>query len=438
MKEEIAIWLGIMTLAVVITVPLILGGLSWGAAVFVLVGLITAHRIGELVSSTADRRWLPSTLTLAYLAHLMGAWIHHFFVTVVYQTGDSLAYHGAALNMVADWREFQVPVAPGGSPGTRFVEVVTSLIYVPSEPSLLVGYLVFTSLGFLGTIFLYLAFRTAVPTAHLRRYALLLFFLPSMLYWPSTIGKEALMLLAIGLASYGVAALLSGGRVRGLIALAVGVSGAASIRPHVAVMVVAALVVALVLSRNAETGVHPGTRAVIGLLTLVALWSLSSLAMTRLGLGGETGIDEFLVEQERHTLQGGSAVVGSPVRSPVDIPEAALRVLFRPLPHEAHNPQAVLSALEGVALLGLLLWRLPAAFHNRRLLLSNPYLLFSLAFVAQFVVAFSSIFNLGILARQRTQALPFLLALVVALGWSLSRADESDDFSGSPVTARHP
>ena len=38
-------------------------------------------------------------------------------------------------------------------------------------------------------------------------------------------------------------------------------------------------------------------------------------------------------------------------------------------------------------------------------------------FVIGFVIVFSAIFNLGILARQRTQALPFLLALIVGMGW---------------------
>ncbi len=38
-------------------------------------------------------------------------------------------------------------------------------------------------------------------------------------------------------------------------------------------------------------------------------------------------------------------------------------------------------------------------------------------FVVGFVIMFSAIFNLGNLARQRTQALPFLLALIVGLGW---------------------
>ena len=418
MRAEIAIWAGIMIVAALFTAMMSLDALTWGVALFGLVGLVAAHRIARWAASAEDRNWLPATVTFAYLAHLVGAWIRHYFVTVVYQSGDSLAYHRVALDMVTAWRDFEVPVAPVGSAGTRFVETVTSLFYIPSEPSMLVGFFIFSSLGFLGSVFLYLAFRLAVPTAHLRRYAVLIFFLPSMLFWPGSIGKEALMLFGIGTASYGVARLFAGSRIKGLATVTLGVAAMAAVRPHVAVMLVAALVLALVFS--SRIGVRSGTRLVVVLITVAGLWWLSGLAMTRLGLeAGEAGLDEFLLEQEQHTQQGGSAVVGAPVRNPVDIPEATLRVLFRPLPYEVHNEQAMLSALESIALLALILWRSPTIWRHRSMLRSSPYLLFSLAFVAQFVVAFSSILNLGILARQRVQVLPFLLALVVAMGWGL-------------------
>lgn len=437
MRGEMAIWVAVGVGAALVTVLMTLSGLTWGVALFALVGLVAAHRIGRWVTSPEDRNWLPAMVTFAYLAHLVGAWIRYYFVTVVYQGGDSLAYHRAALEMVTAWRDFEVPVATGGGPGTRFVETVTSLVYVPAEPSLLVGYFVFASLGFVGSVLLYLAFRIAVPTAHLRRYALLIFFLPSLLFWPTSIGKEALMMFGIGTASYGVAALLAGTRIRAATFVTVGVVGMAAIRPHVAVMLVASLVVALIFSRR--IGVRFSTRLVVGLITVAAVWWLSALAMTQLGLEpGESGLDEFLLEQERLTQQGGSAVVGAPVRNPVDLPEATLRVLFRPLPNEAHNAQAMMSALENVALLALILWRLPSLWRHRSMLRSYPYLLFSLAFVGQFVIAFSSIFNLGILARQRVQALPFLLAVVVAMGWGLRTASATGVRPASLGPRLHP
>ena len=42
-----------------------------------------------------------------------------------------------------------------------------------------------------------------------RRYAALVFLLPSLLFWPSSIAKEAWILACLGLAAYGAAKMLT-------------------------------------------------------------------------------------------------------------------------------------------------------------------------------------------------------------------------------------
>jgi hypothetical protein len=76
-----------------------------------------------------------------------------------------------------------------------------------------------------------------------------------------------------------------------------------------------------------------------------------------------------------------------------------------------------LSGLESLALLGLVIWTLPTMWANRRIVRRTPYMMLSMAFTGAFVIAFSAIFNLGILARQRSQVIPFLLVVIVGLGW---------------------
>jgi hypothetical protein len=91
--------------------------------------------------------------------------------------------------------------------------------------------------------------------------------------------------------------------------------------------------------------------------------------------------------------------------------------LFRPLPYEAHNPPAFASSLEGAALLLLVLWKLipmvRRGFRSRR----DPYMLFCIMFTFLFIIAFSSFLNLGLMARERSQVMPFFLAMIVALGF---------------------
>ena len=179
------------------------------------------------------------------------------------------------------------------------------------------------------------------------------------------------------------------------------------------------------LSRKPEGGPARARRfAMLGLagMAVVLLFTLTSETF---GIDPDgTDLDPFLDEIQRRTQQGGSAVEGEAVQSVLAIPDATLRVLFRPLPNEATSIQAYLSAFESVMILGVIVWRLPAMLRSLRKIRSSPYLLFSLLFVIGFIIVFSAIFNLGILARQRTQALPFLLAIIVGLGWPPSSTSE--------------
>ena len=78
------------------------------------------------------------------------------------------------------------------------MELITTGVYTVIGPITLAGFLVFSSFAFWGAYLLYRAFRIAVPNGDARRYALLVFLLPSMLYWPSSIGKEAWLMLFVG------------------------------------------------------------------------------------------------------------------------------------------------------------------------------------------------------------------------------------------------
>ncbi len=127
--------------------------------------------------------------------------------------------------------------------GTRFIEILTGQVYALTGPTRLGGFMVFSWFAFLGCYLFYRAFRIAYPDGDGRRYALLVFFFPTLLFWPSSIGKEAFMMLVLGAAALGAAQLFAG-RFRGLVWLALGLWGAAVVRPHMALIVGAGLVVA--------------------------------------------------------------------------------------------------------------------------------------------------------------------------------------------------
>ena len=368
---------------------------------------------------------------------MAGAVVRYFVVTVVYERGDSYGYYDRAIGLVHTWRSFNVPEGTGGSAGTRFVDVFTSFLFLPSIPAFLFAFLMFAILAFIGTILFYLAFRRWFTDPKLLLlYAVFVFFMPSLLFWPSSIGKDAIMVFGLGIAAYGGARVLEGSYLKGAAIATPGLLLAAGVRPHVAALIVAAVVFALFLARQQIGNSGWFVRLIalgiaVTILTFVALTAAENLKVDTTS----EGLDLFLEETERRTTQGGSAVTGSPVRTPLDLPEATLRVLFRPLPHEAGNPAALVSSAESVLLMILVISRLPKIARNIVRIRFHPYLLFVTLYTVGFVIAFSAIFNLGILARQRVQVLPFLLAALVGLGWGrIARPGEQSPQDKMPAT----
>jgi len=122
---------------------------------------------------------------------------------------DSADYHQAGVVLAPLFRH-GIYRDLGHISGTRFLEILTGQVYAFIGPTLLGGFMVFSWFSFIGCYLFYRAFRTAYPDGDGRRYALLVFFFPTMLFWPSSIGKEAFMILALGAAALGAAQLFSG------------------------------------------------------------------------------------------------------------------------------------------------------------------------------------------------------------------------------------
>ena len=126
---------------------------------------------------------------------------------------------------------------------------ISGLVTVFTGSSIFAEFLVFTTFGFIGIVFFYKAFVTALPNADHRRYALLIFLWPSMLYWPSSVGKEAIMTFGAGIASYGAARLFRRQLV-GIPMIVFGVWLTFMIRPHIGLTLVLAIGLAFVFARG--------------------------------------------------------------------------------------------------------------------------------------------------------------------------------------------
>ncbi|MGI8875994.1 MAG: hypothetical protein ACR2KP_17060 [Egibacteraceae bacterium] len=299
--------------------------------------------------------------------------------------------------------------------GVGFVASLTGAVLALVGPTELGGFLVFAWLGFWGLYFFYRAFCVGCADGDRRRYALLVFFLPSLLFWPSSIGKEAWMMLTLGLASYGAAKVLAR-HAGGFPLLALGLAGTVLVRPHMSALVCAGLVVAYAIKRGADRAdpLAPVTR-LLGIVVLVAVSAVVFGQVARfLGVEGEgvDGVGNALTETASRTNQGGSSYDAQPVRSPLQLPRAAVSVLFRPFPFEAHNLQSLVASFEGVALLALFVTSWPRLRSGAGRLRESPYVTFAAVYALLFVVAFSTFGNFGILARQRVQLYPLALVFL--------------------------
>src|SRR5205807_3285257 len=97
-----------------------------------------------------------------------------------------------------------------------------------------------------------------------------LFLLPSVVFWSACIGKDAVILLSIGLAAYGLAKLGQHIVVAGALLVATGIAGVVLVRPHVAVMLATAYVLPLLLGKTRK-GVAGMFGKVFGLPILIAV-----------------------------------------------------------------------------------------------------------------------------------------------------------------------
>ena len=116
-------------------------------------------------------------------------------------------------------------------------------------------FFVFSWFAFLATMGFFRAFCVTFPEANRRRYAYLVFFLPSLLFWTAAISKETMMYLSLGLAAYGAARILAHRR-GGVVLLVVGTIVGIYVRPQELLLFLGAFAIAG-LFRRAERALAP-------------------------------------------------------------------------------------------------------------------------------------------------------------------------------------
>ena len=403
----------------------------WGAFV-VLPPLTLIGAFGVRQMFSGQLRSIAGVMYLALVLKFAGAAAKYFVSFGAYGgSTDAEAYHQyglAAANKVWSGKQSIGDVLPSGT-GTVFMQHLTSFIYTLTGTSKMGGYLIFAWMAFWGICLFVKGACIAIPGLQRRRYALWCALGPSIVYWPSSIGKEAVVMLALGGSTYGFARVLSRrGIVVPVIFAVAGLGLAAAVRPHMAALWIGGLFPALIVALFRGRG-QKGTRRSAGifdrLLLLVivgvagaALVAVGSKTLKYLKPSGDntkqstsTDITAILTETSRRTAQAGSAFQPPSISSPLAWPYASVRTLLRPLLYEAHGTGQLLSALEIAVFMGIcaLSWR--RLIHIPKLLFTNAFMAFAMTSLFFSGLAYTSFANLGLLARQKSLLLPLMFLI---------------------------
>jgi hypothetical protein len=387
-----------------------------GVVFFVLIA--ATYPLALRAARTDDDPALVRIMMFAIALKLIASLVRYWVAFVLYDgSADAGVYLSVGEQFANDMRQgdfsFTDQSERGGSDSTIFIRQLTGWVLFVTGPSRWAAFFVFSWFSFIGLYLFHRAFALAVPQGDGRRFAYLVFFLPTLLYWPSSVGKEAWMLMTLGLGAYGVARILSGVR-GGYLITAIALAASAAVRPHMTVLLAAGLAAAFMVRRSKpDSRVGPAARVVGSVLILVGMTFAIQAAEERFGVEGEgiSGAETVIDRTAEQTSKGGSEFEARSPGSLRDLPYAVFTVMFRPLPFEAHNAQTLVTSFEGVFLLGFVALSWPRLRRLPRQLLKTPYASFAAVYSLGFMVAFASFGNFGILARQRSQLFPLVLVL---------------------------
>lgn len=270
--------------------------------------------------------------------------------------------------------------------------------------------------SFIGFVAVYLFFRSA--SEYLRRddfrYLAAMFLSPSLIFFSSVLGKDAIILLGVSVYSYGVARWQRTGRSRYAALILTGAGGAMLIRPWMgAILMMPLAILALVKMRG-------GAQKLLLIVPVAALllFSMSGIQQQlRIGSTAElaTRVDEITHSDGWEGGSGRQSVHFENLGVMTGfIPLGAFTALFRPVAGEVNNVFGLVVGLENL----VYLWLLYKAVRRTRIReLSDPMVFWGLLLVliwASFY-GFASYQNMGAAVRYRLQIQPILLGLLLFL-----------------------
>jgi hypothetical protein len=405
-----------------------------GVGVFLLpvAGIFFAVSFGQrCVRVHPDEPFLPQLLLLGVLAKLAASYGRYLTFNDAYNgAGDAGRFDEWGRKLVVQWTGGPKAGDLPDLQQTNFLKWITGVTYYLFGQSLVGAFLIFGMLAVIGSYFWYRALVDAVPFVNRRLFLIFMMFAPSIVYWPSSLGKEALMQLGVGAVAWATSLAY---RSRFLAALPLGLGGGwlvYTVRPHLLALVTVAGAIPYFFgkigTKRGSIMSRPVGMVAIGLLVVFTVTAGARfLGIQKLSV--ET-LQDQLNKETASTSKGGSSFShGSNSLSPLTVPNGVVTVLFRPFPWESHSGLQLLAAMESVAVMGLIVFRFDSIRLGFKRCRKYPFILYCLVLLLIYSMTFSSFANFGLLNRERSLVLPALYALI-ALEPALARGEDRIDY----------
>ena len=384
------------------------------ASSLVLVPVLLLVNMAAVAHVARPDPFLRQNLLIALLVKVAAAGLYMFTMFHIYEGGgDATLYfnqgavfadffntHGQFAVMDAFW-------------GTNFIYLVTTVLIIIFGRAFSFFVVLFAIVSFWGEYFAYRAFSIALPEGDRELAGLLIFFLPSTVFWTATLGKDALIFFFIAFSCYGFALIVRSPGPRAFFALGIGLAGTLLVRPHVAAMVGLALTVPYAFARNRSGMAGLLVKLVCIPLLIAGTYLLIVQAKDFLAIQQVSSSASVVERISRNTYQGGSAFGGESSMGGRLL--FAPFLLIRPFPWEVHNPQAGIAAAEGLLLIWLMYRRRKIVLGVLSKMLSSAFITFVVVYFVEFSLAYGAVTtNFGVLTRERVMLLPYATMLLCA------------------------
>jgi hypothetical protein len=392
-----------------------------------LLPLLLVVVIAAVVANTRLPRSLKNLIYVALAFRVIGTIARYVVLFRVYGgSGDARIYYRRGLEYAeALWQLNPGPLFDpanwwGGKWwGTQFMYFPSSLVLSITGPSMPGAFLVFSLLAFVGLYAFVTAFRRTYPDIPATRYARWVWLFPALWYWPSSIGKEAIVLLGLGLAILGYVG--RNGRISWLL-MGGGIFLIFGIRPQVAAVVILSIVIAHWLSLVSERWTLSNT--VQASVLMVAGLAGIYVALQFTGIDGfdSEGVQSYLEDNKGRSVGGGSQMEAASVGL-AGIPVALGTILFRPFLWEVRNAMVLITSLEIMGFWAIVWYRRRSFLTALRYWRHDRLLRVAIPFILVYSVTLGMVMgNMAIIARQRIFLFPFLFLLLEAVPRPAARA----------------